>query len=319
MSKGKTKATQKQTYRIRNWPEYNRALIARGSLTVWFDDAVASQWYEKEKTGRRGASNHYSEIAIQSALRLQTVYGLALRGAQGLLASLLSLLGLSALGVPDYSTLSRRRQRLQPTLTRTRSATPRHVVIDSTGLKVFGEGEWKVRQHGVGKRRTWRKLHLGVDEATGEVVASLVTVNGVGDSEVLPELLDQVDEPIAQVSGDGAYDTHQCYRVIAQRQALASIPPAKNAQPWPDDENGLMHPRTTALRRIGEIGRAAWKREIGYHRRSLAETAMFRLKTLFGGKLKARSFTGQTTESYLQVDVLNRMTRLGMPVSVERA
>jgi hypothetical protein len=304
----------KQTYRIRNWAQYNAALIQRGSFTWWLDEALIERWYNTEKSGRRGAPNTYSDVAIQCALTLKAVYRLPLRATQGFLNSLLDLLQVP-LTPPHYSTCCRRQQTLDVCIPRTPSTEARHLVVDSTGLKVFGEGEWKVRQHGYRKRRTWRKLHVAVDEATHEIVATLTTTNAVGDSEVLPELLDQVPEPIAQVSADGSYDSRDCHAAIAQRQARAAIPPRENAQPWEPHPDGTVHPRTAILERISEIGLAQWKQESGYHQRSLAETAMFRLKTLFGAQLQARGFDAQVAEAYIRCAALNTMTRLGMPDS----
>ncbi len=162
-------------------------------------------------------------------------------------------------------------------------------MVDATGLKVFGEGEWKVRQHGYSKRRTWRKLHVAVDETTQEIVATLATTHAVGDGEVLPELLDQVCGPIDHVSAAGSYDTRAAHEAIVQRHAKAAIPPRENAQPWGPNPDGSVHPRTAILERIAQVGLAQWKQDSDYHRRSLAETAMFRLKTLFGGQLQART------------------------------
>ena len=190
------------------------------------------------------------------------------------------------------------------------------MVVDSTGVKVFGEGEWKVRQHGYTRRRTWRKIHVGVDEASGEIVAAVVTTNDYHDSQLLPDLLDQVDEAIAQVSGDGAYDRRRCYEAIGGRRAQATIPPQHNAKIWQHGNTKAERlARDENLRRIRQIGRAAWKRECGYHRRSLAETTMFRLKTIFGDRVTARSFAGQATQVLVRCATLNRLTHLGMPDS----
>ena len=216
---------------------------------------------------------------------------------------------------PHYSTCCRRQRTLNVCIPRTPSSKARHLVVDSTGLKVFGEGEWKVRQHGYSKRRTWRKLPVAVDAVTQEIVATLVTTNAVGDGEVLPNLLDQVPEPIDQVSADGSYDTRTCHEVIAERPARAAIPPRENAQPWEPNPDGTVHPRTAILQHIKQVGLAQWKKESSYHRRSLAETAMCRLKTLFGAQLKARSFDAQVAEAYIRCAALNTMTRLGMPDS----
>nr|WP_198245141.1 IS5 family transposase [methane-oxidizing endosymbiont of Gigantopelta aegis] len=184
-------------------------------------------------------------------------------------------------------------------------------------LKVYGEGEWKVRKHGASKRRTWRKLHIMVDAQTQEVVAVEMTANFVGDSEVLPDLLEQLDEhdQVASVAADGAYDTIQCHQAIRNKGADALIPPREGAVEWPSDEDGRTHPRTAIVQRCAEIGRKAWKQESGYHQRSLAETAMFRIKTLFSGQLKNRTFAAQMVEAYLRVGAMNKMTGLGMPES----
>ncbi len=198
-----------------------------------------------------------------------------------------------------------------------------HVVVDSTGVKVYGEGEWKVRTHGVAKRRTWRKLHLGVDQGSGEILAAVVTTNDLADCEVLSDLLEQIDHPIEQVSGDGSYDTFDCYDAftkcaegITQRGATAIIPPRSNAkiQQHPH-EIAHPHPRDENLRRVNQVGRKQWKQESGYHRRSLSETTIFRLKTINGCKLRRRFFDNQAVELFLQCAALNRMSQLGKPDS----
>ena len=309
------KKTTKRQYRIRNWKEYNTALVRRGSLTVWLDEAVLKDWINQEKTGRRGASPTYTDTAIECALSLGAVYQLPLRQTEGLLASVLELLDVE-LAAPDYSTLCRRRSRLPVVLVRQTRGEPVHLVVDSTGVKVYGEGEWKVRQHGWSKRRTWRKLHLGVDEASGEILAAVASTNDISDGEVLPALLEQIAEPIEQVSGDGSYDKRNCYQAIAQRQARAVIPPRRDAHIWQHGNCAAEPvPRDENLRRIRQVGRRAWKQESGYHRRSLAETTIFRIKTIFGDKLGARQFAAQAVELFIRCAVLNRMTHLGMPDS----
>lgn len=315
-----------QPYRIRNWKEYNAALVARGSLTIWLDDAACRSWLNDGRSGQRGASNTYSDVAIETAWHLKVVYHQTLRGTQGLLASVLQLLGVD-LPVPDYSTLARRASRLNVRVAQRQRAVvdsgqPIHLVVDATGCKIYGEGEWKVRQHGISKRRTWRKLHLGINEATGEILAAVVTTNDVSDGAVLADLLEQVEAVIGQVSGDGGYDRADCYEAIAaraQRQGQAirvTIPPRRNAR---IQQHGNSHApplaRDENLRRIRAVGRAQWKRESGYHRRSLAATGMFREKTIFGEKLSSRGFDNQATEAFIRCLALNRMTQLGMPQS----
>jgi IS5 family transposase len=310
----KSKKT-KRTYRLRNWKQYNAALVQRGSLTLWVSDDVLTVWRNTEKTGKPGKPRTYSDTAVCCMATLKEVYHLPLRATQGLMSSIIKLLDLD-LPVMDYSQLSRRCATLEVTLPRRRKHEPLHMVVDSTGVKIFGEGEWKVRQHGYTKRRTWRKLHLGADESTGEIVAAVVTTNNVADSQVLEDLLEQVDDEIEQVSGDGAYDKRNCYEAIGKRQAKAAIPPQRNAKIWQhgnSKQERLI--RDENLRRIRQVGRKQWKKEIGYHRRSLAETQMFRVKTIFGDRLSARQFAGQATQVLVRCAALNQMTHLGMPDS----
>lgn len=306
-------------YRLRNWREYSRALVQRGSLTLWINDEVVTAWRHTERAGNRGHPRQYTETAILTMATLQELYHLPLRQTEGLVGSILALLQVE-LPVPDYSTLCRRRATLEVPLPRTRRGEALHVVVDSTGVKVFGEGEWKVRQYGYTYRRTWRKMHLGVDEASGEIVAAVVTTNNYSDSQILPDLLDQVDDTIDQVSGDGSYDRRTCYQALQARKARATIPPQRNAKIW---QHGNMKAerlgRDQNLRRIRQVGRAAWKRESGYHRRSLAETTMCRLKGIFGDRVAARSFGGQAAQILVRCATLNQMTQLGMPDSYKAA
>lgn len=322
------KLSQRQTkrpYRLRNWKQYNRALCQRGDLNLWIDQETLREWHQPAKTGQRGAPRRYHDSSILCALTLQALFRLPLRATQGLLASIFRLMSVE-LEVPDYSTLSRRRETLDaviPSYKTSKTSGPVHLVVDSTGLKVYGEGEWKVRQHGWSKRRTWRKLHLGVNEANSEILAALVTTPAIGDSQALEDLLEQVDDSfddtgctLEQVSGDGGYDARSCYDAIRERGAKATIPPRKGAKIWEHGNSSKeRHIRDENLRAIRKLGRKKWKQESGYHRRSLAETAMSRLKTIFGSELSARGFEGQATELFVRCAALNRMSALGMPDS----
>ena len=306
--------TNKTAYRLRNWSQYNQALVERGSLTVWFDQNVLDQWYYQGPK-QRGAQLTYTDLVIETALSLKAVFRLGFRQSQGLLASMLVLLDVER-KVPNYSTLCRRQKTLSVTLGTVRPEQARHLVIDSTGLKVYGEGEWKVRQHGWSKRRTWRKLHLGVDETTGEVVATVLTDNATDDAAMVPALLDQVEDEIAAVGADGAYDKRKVYRALTARKITPIIPPQRNARIWQHGNcKALPHPRDEALRYIRRHGRKKWKRDSGYHRRSKAENAMYRFKTIFGSSLWARTMENQRVEARIKSRVLNRMTALGMPES----
>lgn len=302
-------------YRIRNWSNYNEALVNRGSLTLWIEPSVLEIWKNTEKTGKPGASNDYSDLAIETLLTLKSVYRLALRQTIGMARSIFKLMAVE-LEIPHYSTLSRRAATLSVKLSRKRASKPCHVVVDSTGIKVYGEGEWKQRKHGKSKRRTWLKLHLAIDEATGEILAAEVTPNSVSDSEVFDDLLNNIEDDIGQLSGDGAYDRVYVYDYIDERGAIASIPPRRDAKIWiHGNRKGRKHQRDENLRRIRKMGRSAWKKEIGYHRRSLSETGMYRMKTIFTGEVCARKPETQTTELMIECKALNKMTRLGMPDS----
>jgi len=282
---------------------------------MWITEDVVQTWHVGEAERTRGHPRTYTDTAILTMATLQEIYQMGLRQTQGLMESIGHLLHL-AVTIPDYTTLSRRRATLEITLPCRPSTEALHVVVDSTGVKVFGEGEWKVRQHGYTSRRTWRKVHVGVDEASGEIVAAVVTTNDYHDSQLLPDLLDQVDAAMRQVSGDGAYDRRACYAAIREREAQASIPPQHNAKIWQHGNTKAERvARDENLRRIRQIGRAAWKRESGYHRRSLAETTMFRLKTIFGARVSARSFAGQAAQVLVRCATLNRMTQIAMPDS----
>lgn len=298
----------KRQYRIRNWSEYTSGLKQRGSLTFWMADEMLSQWLVKEKMGRRGASPVYCDLAIATVATLKSLFHLAGRQAQGFVQSIFQLMQLE-LPVPDHSTISRRLASLPVSMPVKVSPSARHVVVDSNGIKVYGEGEWKTRQHEVSK------LLLGVDEAMGEILVAEVTTNDYHDSEMLSSRLEGIVDEVSQVSGDGAYDTFGCHDAIQKRSAIATIPPRKDAQPRGLDEESAPHPRDQILQRIEQIGRKAWNQESGYHRRSLAETTMFRLKVTFAGRLCSRTFDNQAVELFLQCAALNRMiqvaTRLG--------
>ncbi len=303
-------------YKVRNWAEYNRALIRRGQLTLWIDEAAVGAWNHAGNDGGRGRPKVYADAAIECALVVKSVFHMSLRATQGLLASVFRLMQLE-LPIPDYTTVSRRQAALDVSLHVARRKIARHIVIDATGLKIYGAGEWHVRKHRNSRRRTWRKLHLGVDEATKEVVAMEVTDSRVHDSRRLPELLSMVPGRVGQVSGDRAYDTRACYESILGCNASPTIPPRKNARcsgggtdrpPW-------RSVRDATIRSIGEQGRYRWRVSSGSTRQSLAENAFSRFKALFGGNLCARKFESQQVEASIKCAVLNRMTALGMPQS----
>lgn len=309
----------KATYRIRNWPEYDTSLRQRGSLTFWISQELLENWATKKRTGVRGASPTYTDAAIETLAVVKYLFGQASRQAEGLLASIFELMKVK-LPVPDHTTLSRRLAKLELRMPVKPKQKARHVVCDSTGVKVYGEGEWKVRQPGYSKRRTWRKLHLCVDEESREIMAVGATTNSISDGEMLPELLAAVGGEISQVSCDGIYDQRKCYEAINGVKARAAIPPRRGARIWQHGNSRKERfVRDENLRAIRKQGRKAWKEEVGYHRRSLAETMVFRYKTIFGDRLQSRKIENQFTEMFIKCAVLNRMTHLGMPESYKVA
>jgi hypothetical protein len=251
---------KKQSYRVCNWRDYNRGLVNRGSLTFWFDEESIKNWHSSNKPGR-GRPQLYADPAILCMLTLKAVFSLPLRATQGLVASLINLLQLP-IKAADYTTLCRRQSKLEVPLPKKRSSKALHVVFDSTGLKVFGEGEWKVRLHGYSKRRTWRKLHLGVDEATGEIVAEVLTGNDRKDGELLPELIEQINRPISQATGDGAYDSFKNYELLRSHGIKATIPPRTDAKIGQHgNTHGIAIARDEVLREVRRLGLGRWKRQ----------------------------------------------------------
>src|SRR5215204_181468 len=312
----------KARYKVTNWPEYDKALQQRGSLTVWVTPEALAAWHPP-KTGRRGRSREYSDLAIETGHLLRLAFGRPWRQTEGLLGSLATLLGLS-IGVPDHTTFSRRSPGLSlaRSLAQAQRAEPIHVVIDSTGLKVYGAGEWLSEKHGERGQRSWRKLHLAVDPNSGAILASELTSNDEGDAVLVGPLLDQIPGPIASVTADGAYDGEPVYRAVAARQpdppAAVIIPPRATAVASPT-ANTTPTQRDRHIGMIHDKGRMGWQRATGYGQRSLGEPAMFRYKVIIGRGLRARTLPSQKTEARFACAVLNRMTRLGMPVSQRTA
>lgn len=314
-----TPSRPKTLYRIKNWSEYDKALVQRGSITFWISDDLEKSWrHTGEK--QRGAQFDYSDQAIEIMLIVKEVFHLTNRQVEGFMRSLFAILKM-ALPVPDHSTLSRRGRKLKVKLPK-KSSQRLNIVMDSTGLKVYGEGEWKVRQHGVSKRRTWRKLHLGVNPEDGEIQAVLLTENSVSDDEAVEDLLAQIKPEIEKFAADGGYDKRKVYDGVNEHSPGAEIviPPRKNARIWKHGNTKAERlKRDENVRFIRQHGRKEWKRESGYHVRSLAETTMFRLKTIFGDHLSARLLETQMTQAFVRCAALNKMTHLGMPQSYKVA
>ena len=306
----------KVQYRVINWAEYNESLRQRGDLTIWVSEEAQSVWSAPRRTSR-GGQRRYSDLAIETCLMLRTAYHLGLRQTQGLMGSIGTLMGLD-IRVPDYSTLSRRANGVSiAQVMRQAGSVPIHLVVDSTGLKIFGEGEWLAQKHNTkGIRRRWRKLHLGLDLASGAIVCAALTHDNVGDSTALPSLLDQLEAPVTGFLADGAYDGASTRNLLRQRYGETLdvvIPPPKDAVIRLQSARDA----TVRDRHIAQIrsnGCMAWQTATGYNQRSRIETQMGRWKSVIGPKLNFRSFSRQITEVQLGRKVLNTMTALGRPV-----
>lgn len=291
-----------------NWSSYNKSLINRGNITLWFSPDVISSWYAKP-TGKRGAQQIYADVAIKAILILKFRFGMTLREVQGFIISLLELIGVD-IDVPNYTTICRRLQQIDTTTKKAMESKRNiHIVIDSTGLKVYGEGEWKVRQHGYAKRRTWRKLHLAVNESNSQIEAVVFTDNSFKDNEVFEDLVDGVNGgDINQISADGAYDTTNCYKKSKEEDIHLVTPPRKDAVISKQGNcPGPLDLRNQHIKAIKKYGEKNWKKKTGYHRRSISETAMFRFKTILGRRLSSRIFNSQANEAFIKCDILNKM------------
>jgi hypothetical protein len=301
----------RQRHRVTNWSEYDAALQARGSLTVWFTAEAIAAWRAEPRT-TRGGQPHYSDLAIATALTLRTVFRLALRQTEGLIRSILHLLGLD-LAVPDHSTMSRRARLLALPRMR-RGRRPVHLLVDSTGLRLSGPGEWLVERHGSRTRRLWRKLHIATDADTGEIVAAELTGHDVDDGGQVEALLDRCGRPIASFTADGAYDRDDVYAaVVARSPSAAVVIPPRSSAILSATENTEPTQRDAHIAAIAEHGRMGWQRRSGYNWRALVEADVSRWKRVIGDGLRSRTNDRRATEVAIAARALNRMLKLGRP------
>ena len=306
-------------YRVTNWSAYETGLCRRGDVTFWVDEAALAGW-QAPRRSTPGGQPRYSDLAIELVLSLRLVFHLALRQAEGFARSVLALLGLD-LAVPDHTTLSRRGQAFAGRQPRVWAGTgPVHLVLDSTGLELFGQGKWCAAKHGRLRRR-WLKLHLGVDATTGEIAAHVLTDGDEDDAAQVPDLLRQCEGTLASITADGAYDRDPVYQAAAARQPGSPIevviPPRADAvlsTADPDQQS----PRDRHIQLLAERGRIGWQRATEYGRRNHAATVMSRYKHLIGPRLRARSRAGQHGEVALAVQVLNRTIRTAKPIRIRR-
>jgi hypothetical protein len=304
----------KTAYRVKNWREHDQSLRYRGDITLWFSQEAIDAWTPPQ-TGKRGAQPVYADTAIETALTLRLLFGLPLRQIEGFLGSLLRLMDLTLPG-PDHTTLSRRHATvaIQRQVDRA-SQRPIDLIVDSTGLKVCGQGEWHSQKHGEKKTRRWKKLHIGVD-ARGRIIASTVTESYEQDPSQVPELLSQVDRVIDRFIGDGIFDHTPVYTAVENHSpgAQVIIPLRKDAVLSPMASTAPTQ-RDQHVLAIESKGRSAWKRISGYYAQSQAENAFSRFKRTFGGVLRSKRDECQEREASLACQLLNRMVELGRPQS----
>lgn len=307
----------KKAYRVRNWNNYNKSLVARGRLTFWFSKDVINDWSIKE-TNKAHGNQKYSDMVILCCLTLRQLYRITLRSTEGLVQSLLDLMDLD-LPTPNYSTLSRRGKQLEVDLCIKTTNQPLHVLIDSTGIQVMSEGQWKKLHYGESHHQVWRKLHVAIDADTQTILSATMTDSVCSDAVYLPKLLDDIQQPIHQVTCDAAYDKKNCYHAIHKRKAKAVIPPCRNAivqkNKYKKDPALLQRDAAVTFINNDEEQRKLWKINNNYHCRSLVETLMFRMKTIFGDQLRSRHFDNQVTDLRIRCHVINRINSLGMPQS----
>jgi hypothetical protein len=302
----------KARYRVTNWAEYDASLRQRGSLTMWFTDEAIRAWRAEPRT-TPGGQPQYSALAISTALTMGMVFGLALRQTEELIGSVIGLLGLD-LAAPDHSTLSRRAKTLELPQLRRAGAGPLHLLVDSTGLKLGGAGEWLIEKHGTTRRRSWRKLHIGVDAASGEIVAVAVTRKEIDDAAMADALLDQIADPIASFTADGGYDQDQVTEAVADRHpdAAVIVPPRAGAVASASAETAPTQ-RDRHLQMIADRGQMAWQNASGYNQRAKVEASIGRYKRVIGDALRSRTDRTEATEVALAAAALNRMLAFGRP------
>lgn len=316
MSSGSQKAKSKRSkYKVLNWREYNESLKQRGSLIVWFSDDFEESWLaDKDDNPKRGRPFLYSQVCIQLILTLRHLFKLALRQVIGFVSSLFFLLKKS-LPVPEFSRLSRRGFSSLSRITLPSVKEPTHLVIDSTGLKVFGEKEWlETKQGKQYQRKVWRKLHIGI-EKDGHIVSRVLTDHRTDDRTCVESLLAPVDTQfISEVLADGGYDSHQIYRDLEKEMIKPLIPLPSKAVVSCSEVPTL---RDKTVQYIKDKGYWAWYHKNDFGRRNKVENTFYRLKTIFGRKLSSRNPENQEAESYLICHLLNQMTDLGMPKTIK--
>lgn len=306
-------------YKVRNWSQYNESLKKRGSLSLWISEDAIEKWRSSKDPHFIGAPQQYSDDAILCMMALKVVYHMPYRQLVGFVLSIFAFMKIG-LKVPHFTTVANQAKSLGKHFKKLSKNFPSDLVFDSSGFKIYGEGEWKVRQHGKQKRRRWKKFHIGICPRTHEIIVAEVTELETADCEAGPTLLKKAPRSVKQAIGDGAYDTWNCYKAAYDKGQKLIVPPREGAV-INEDEEPWMTARNDAICQMAGLGNdeaaiALWKKLIGYHKRSLVETAFSRFKGIFGPKLFSKSVDNQNVELILKAQVLNRMTQQGMPNGV---
>jgi hypothetical protein len=313
----------KDSYKIKNWQDYNKSLVQRGNLNIWLEDSVLRAWRDIDGSKIVVGERLYADCVIQCCLLLGLVYHQPLRQTTGFVASFVTLLGHGDFAIPDYSTLCRRQSCLTVEVSKALAGNRKlDIALDSTGLKVFGEGEWKVRKYGASKRRTWRKLTIGIDVHSQEIVFAELTTNAEDDATTASRMLKGKTAKLNSLRADGGYDKFDLRKTLGD-EVKQIIPPPSNAvvhkgtkkKPVP----AYLKQRNEAVEFIQAHERKQWKIKEAYHRRSLNEVAMFRYKTSFTANMSARNLASQKTEVALKCKILNTYRQQGMPVAYKVA
>ncbi|MES2354846.1 MAG: IS5 family transposase [Pseudomonadota bacterium] len=302
---------KKSRYRVTNWRHYNNALRRRGDITIWFTSEAIAAW-RPAKTGLRGRPQEYSDLTMEAAGFIREIFHLPLQQTEGFMNSIARMMD-ADISIPDYSCISKRSAGLSPQLLAKATQPGSLVIVDSTGLKVYGKDEWHQEKHTAPARRTWRKLHLAVDE-NHQLVACELTTTELGDSTAVPDLLAQVLAGFDTFIADGAYDGDPVYQAVTAKQQNAAmvVPPDKTAVLSKAGDTQ----RDQHIRTIQQRGRMPWQKQVGYHLRNYAD-AVQRFKRIFANTLKAHALPQQKAEARIGASALNRMTKLGMPISVK--
>jgi hypothetical protein len=301
--------------KIVNWAEYNKSLINRGSLTFWISEEILETWSPSRKARGAGRPKKYSDTAIQASCMVRFFFHLSLRSTEGLIRSLFQLMNLS-LSTPSYSRICRRMKDLEIDEKKLSRHRPSHLLIDSTGLKIYGEGEWHRKIHGKSKRRKWKKLTIGICPKTHEILLGIPSDDSVGDPPLFRTALEAAPSSVRKVFMDGAGDCHETYAEAEVKGVKLITPPRKGAR---YRVGKMQTQRDRYIRQIyenggGEEGLKQWKQTSSYHIRSLVETAMSRIKGILGARLQSRSFRNQMLEPMIKCLIINKINKLGLPL-----